>query len=431
MNVLDLIDKKVNKEKLNQQEYDFLISQYLEGKIADYQMSSLLMAILLNGMSDEEIFYLTKTFIDSGLTIDLSEVEGIKIDKHSTGGVGDTVSMIIAPIFAALGYKVSKMSGRGLAHTGGTLDKLESIDGLSTSLTDTDFVEQVKKDGIAIISQSESLVPADKKIYALRDVTGTVGSIPLIAVSIMSKKIATGSDVIILDVKCGNGAFMKTLKDAKLLGQKMLAIGKYFGKKTIVQITNMSVPLGRMIGNKNEVLEAISVLSGETSPILSQLCFGIVEKTLIEVAGISATKAKAEIKSVIKSGKALEYFKKMIASQGGDIKKIESSEFWTPTHYYDVKSTQSGYVKWESALAFGKLSSLLGAGRMTKEDKIDNEAGIELKVENGEYVQEDQTLFTLYSSQAIDVNKYKDLISETYSIVPQPHKTKVFLARVE
>ncbi|WP_434336783.1 thymidine phosphorylase [Mesomycoplasma conjunctivae] len=430
MSIIDLIEKKVNKNSLTQEEYDFVVQNFISGEIKDYQMSSFLMAIKLQGMSDQELFYWTNSFINSGEILDLSAIEGIKIDKHSTGGVGDKISLILCPILAAMGYKIPKMSGRGLGHTGGTIDKLESIPGLNTDLSISQFINQTKQIGYSAISQSGSLVPADKKIYALRDVTGTVNSIPLIASSIMSKKIAVGADVILIDVKCGNGAFMTNLRDAKLLAQKLISIGERFGKQTIVEITNMSVPLGKMIGNKNEVLEAIDVLSGKGSTSLTKFIYKLVENFLVNVIKKSPSVARREIKDVIESKKALNKFFAMVKSQGGNVDLIQADSFWKPKYSYDVKSEKSGYIKWESALAFGKISLLLGAGRLKKEDTIDNEAGIELKVENGDYVGTNQTLFTLYSSKPIDWRSMKNLIEQAYTILEKQHQTKMFLTRM-
>lgn len=426
MNIVEIIEKKSQNQKLTSQEIEFFVKGFQNGSIKDYQASALLVAICINGMSDQEIFALTQAMVESGIKLDLTSISGFKIDKHSTGGVGDKLSLIIGPILAALGYKFPKMAGRGLGFTGGTIDKLESITNFNTSITVDKFLAQVDKIGLAIISQSKHLVPADKKLYALRDVTGTVNSIGLIASSIMSKKIATGADLILIDVKFGDGAFMKKLSDAKLLAQKLVDIGNHFGKKTFVEITNMSLPLGKMIGNKNEVIEAQSILAGNQKDSLSKFAFSMVERLLINWGSHKESEAKRLIQQTIDSGTALEKFNQMITAQGGNPKEITSFKFWTPAHKYEVRAQQSGYVKWESALAFGKIAHHLGSGRTFKEDAIDQDAGVQLICENGDYVVEDQVLFVLYSSKKIAIEQLQSLIDEAYAIVDKPHKAKMF-----
>lgn len=326
MTVFQIIEKKAHKQKLTEQEINFMINGFQTGLITDYQFSAFLMAILINNLDDSELFYFTREIINSGKTMNLSRITGTKIDKHSTGGVGDKISLIIGPIFAALGYKVAKMSGRGLGYTGGTIDKLESITDFRTQLAETNFLDQVQKIGLAITTQSATIVPADKKIYALRDVSATVSSIPLIASSIMSKKIATGADIIIIDVKCGSGAFMTELPKAKKLASKIKMLGKKFGKKTIVYITNMDAPLGKMIGNKNEVIESLAILQGAQSQ-LSDFAIQLASLSLSEIEKISLEDAQKKIKTVIESGLANEIFLKMISAQGGDPLTIQSSSF--------------------------------------------------------------------------------------------------------
>ncbi|AAZ44173.1 thymidine phosphorylase [Mesomycoplasma hyopneumoniae] len=426
MSLFEIIEKKSQKHKLSAEEINFMINGFQSGLITDYQFSAFLMAILINGLDDDELFYFTREIIASGNTINLSKINGIKIDKHSTGGVGDKISLIIGPIFASLGYKVAKMSGRGLGFTGGTIDKLESIPGFKTQLTEANFLEQVQKIGLAIVAQSNALVPADKKIYALRDVTGTVSSIPLIASSIMSKKIATGADVILIDVKCGNGAFMTELPKAKKLASKIKMLGKKFGKKTIVKITNMEAPLGKMIGNKNEIIESLSILQGNQSQ-LSEFASELVAQTLTELEKIKIEKAREKVKDVIESGQAYELFLKMVSAQGGNLTLIQSSNFWIPAYKEQIFAPQNGYIKWENALIFGKIVAFLGGGRTKLNQKIDYEAGISLEVETGEYVQEDQLIFSLYSSSPIDLRQIQDLIPKTFSINPEPEFEKMFL----
>ncbi|AJC49660.1 thymidine phosphorylase [Mycoplasma flocculare] len=427
MNLFEIIEKKAQKQRLNEEEISFMINGFQSGLISDYQFSAFLMAILINGLDDEELFYFTREIIASGKTINLSKISGTKIDKHSTGGVGDKISLIIGPIFAALGYKVAKMSGRGLGFTGGTIDKLESIPGFRTQLTEASFLEQVQKIGLAITAQSKALVPADKKIYALRDVTGTVSSIPLIASSIMSKKIATGADIIVIDVKCGSGAFMNDLSKAKKLANKIKMLGKKFGKKTIVKITNMEAPLGKMVGNKNEIIESLSILQGSQSQ-LSEFANELVAQTLSEIEKIKIEKARQKVANIIESGKPSEIFLKMVAAQGGNLTTIQSSNFWIPAYKEQIFAPQSGYIKWENALIFGKIVAILGGGRTKLNQKIDYEAGICLEVENGTYIQEDQLILSLYSSNTIDLKKIETLISKTFSIKPEPEFQKMFLS---
>lgn len=426
MNLFEIIEKKAQKQRLNEEEINFMVNGFMSGLIADYQFSSFLMAILINGLDDNELFYFTREIIASGKTINLSKINGVKIDKHSTGGVGDKISLIIGPIFAALGYKVAKMSGRGLGFTGGTIDKLESISGFRTQLTEASFLDQVQQIGLAITAQSNALVPADKKIYALRDVTGTVSSIPLIASSIMAKKIATGADIILIDVKCGSGAFMTELSGAKKLASKIKMLGKKFGKKTIVKITNMEAPLGKMIGNKNEIIESLSILQGNQSQ-LSDFASELVAQTLSEVEKIKLEKAREKVANIIESGIPSEIFLKMVSSQGGNPTTIQSSNFWIPAYKEEIFAPQNGYIKWENALIFGKIVAFLGGGRTKLNQKIDYEAGISLEVETGTYVQEDQLIFTLFSSNPIDLQKIQDLITKTFSINPEPEFQQMFL----
>lgn len=378
MNILEIIEKKKNKHELNAQEIDFFVQNYTNGSIPDYQISSLLMAIRLNDMTDNETFYLTKSMIESGDVIDLSSIEGFKVDKHSTGGVGDKVTLIVTPIIAALGIPVAKFSGKGLGITGGTIDKLESVKGLRTELTSEEFINNVNQYKIAVAGQTANLVPADKKLYALRDVTGTVDSIPLIAASIMSKKIASGSDGIVLDVKCGSGAFMKTYEEAKLLADTMSSIGEKLGRKVVAHISDMDNPLGLMVGNKMEVVEAMDLLSGNmnnTHEDLYEECV-IIASLMYEIATSKTSEESVEaVKAVIENGKALEKFKELITIQGGDVADIHLNE----TKYIEeIKAGNSGTVEKVNALLIGEVSLALGAGRLTKESTLDFDAGVAL-----------------------------------------------------
>ena len=398
MNIVQIIDKKRLKKSLSKEELSFAFNGYLKGIVKDYQMSSLLMAICLNGMTEKETFNLVDIFIDSGKVLDLSSLKGVKVDKHSTGGVGDKVSLIIGPIVASCGVLVPKMSGRGLGHTGGTIDKLESIKGFNTSLSEEEFIEKVKDIGLAITGQTKDLVPLDKVIYALRDVSGTVASIPLIAVSIMSKKIAGGADKILLDVKYGDGAMMKTKKDARILGELMKKIGNYYHREVVYEITDMNTPLGDNIGNSLEVLEAIDVLQGKKGA-LRDLCIEEASIMLMMAKGIDKTSAQKEVISAIDSKRAYHKFLEFVKAQNGDIKTLSVSP-----KTIDIKSPVSGTVKKIKALAFGELSVLLGAGRLNKGDTIDHEVGIVLKCHLKDQVHVGDTLCTLYVKKDITIN---------------------------
>lgn len=413
MRIIDIINKKVENQTLTKEEIDFFIKEYVAENVPDYQAAALLMAIRLNGLSDAETAQLTDAMMHSGEVLDWSYLNKIIVDKHSTGGVGDKVSIALCPILAALGLTVAKMSGRGLGHTGGTLDKLESIDGYNFSVTDQQFRDLVEKHGIAIVGQNQKLVPADKKIYALRDVTGTVQSIPLIASSIMSKKLATGSNCILLDVKCGNGAFMKDINEAKKLGKLMIEIGKKLNRKIAVEITNMQQPLGKTIGNKIEVLEAIDTLNGHGPKDFTEIIYSSGSTLLV-----LAQKAKDEVEArkmideVINNKKAYNKFLEWISAQGGHIKVFEKDSKWfNPQYKQEIIASQSGYLKIKSAIDFGLVAMKLGAGRSKKEDSIDYEAGIYLNKSSNEYVNKGDVLFTLYSSKPINPELQKELLS--------------------
>ncbi|WP_426461037.1 pyrimidine-nucleoside phosphorylase [Mycoplasma hafezii] len=431
MRVVDLIEKKRLNKELTNEEIKFLITSYVEGKTPDYQMSAFLMAVMFNGMSAREIATMTKYMMHSGDVIDLSAIPGIKVDKHSTGGIGDKTTLAVAPIVAACGAPVAKMSGRGLGHTGGTIDKLESIPGFTVELTEEQFIEQVKEHKIAVIGQSAKLVPADKKLYALRDVTSTVESIPLIASSIMSKKLATGSNAILLDVKCGNGAFMKNLESARDLARTMISIGKELNVDVRAEITNMSRPIGREIGNKNEVLEAIATLKGQGPADFNELVFSSCA-TILEQAKItdSHEKAMEMVQEVINNGKALEKFYEFVKVQNGDVEALKSATFWNPKHKLEVKAEKEGYLEIFDALTFGLVSMKLGAGRKTKEDSIDFEAGITLNKKTNEEVKVGDTLFTLYSSNPIDTELVNEL-KEGYRINSEQVENKIILDKLK
>ena len=390
MNIIDILNKKRINEELTKDELSFAFNGYLNGEVKDYQMSSLLMAICINGMNERETFDLVDIFIKSGDILDLSSLPGIKVDKHSTGGVGDKVSLIIGPIVASLGVLMPKMSGRGLGHTGGTIDKLESIAGFNTNLTDEEFIHQVKKIGLAITGQTKNLCPMDKVIYALRDVTGTVSSIPLIATSIMSKKIAGGADKILLDVKVGDGALMKNEADAEKLGSLMQKIGKYYQKEVIYEITDMNIPLGDNIGNSLEVIEAMDVLQGKQGK-LRDLCINEASIIVSMAKNISKEEALDMVKSALDSGKAFNKFLEFVKEQGGNINSLKVSN-----ETIDIKSTKEGTLKNISALALGKLSVTLGAGRIRKEDMVDHSVGIVLKKHLNDKILVGDTLCTLY-----------------------------------
>lgn len=389
------------------------------------------MTVLFNSMTSKEIALMTKYMMHSGDVIDLSEIPGIKVDKHSTGGVGDKTTLAVAPIVAACSAPVAKMSGRGLAQTGGTIDKLESIPGFNVELTERQFIDQVKKHGISVIGQSGQLVPADKKLYALRDVTATVDSIPLIASSIMSKKLATGSNAILLDVKCGNGAFMKDVESATNLARTMINIGKELNVDVRAEITNMNRPIGREIGNKNEVIEAIKTLKGEGPSDFNELVYSSCA-TILEQAKIAKTHEEAEkmVSEVIKNGKALEKFYEFVTLQGGDAEILKGDNFWNPKHKLEVKSTQEGFLEIFDSLTFGLVSMKLGAGRQTKEDSLDFEAGITLNKKTNEYVKKGDVLFTLYSSNPINEELVKEL-EQAYKFNSKEVENKIIIDKLK
>jgi pyrimidine-nucleoside phosphorylase len=395
--MVDLIEKKRENLELTKEEIAFMIEGYTNKDIPDYQMSAMLMAIYFNGMTNEESVALTMAMLNSGDIIDLSSIKGIKVDKHSTGGVGDKTTLVLGPLVASTGAKVAKLSGRGLGHTGGTLDKLESIPGMSIDIEIEDFVEQVNDIGIAVAGQTANLTPADKLLYALRDVTATVPSIPLIASSIMSKKLASGSDVIVLDVKIGDGAFMKTIEEARKLSRVMVDIGNSVGKKTVAFITDMSQPLGFTIGNKLEVVEALQTLQGHGPEDLTRLCTEI-GAYMVHSAGITETLEQAQklVMDKIISGEAHDKQLAFIEKQGGILPNLEG--FINVKEIVEVKSKDTGYISDINALGIGLAAMKLGAGRATKEDAIDPDVGIVIRKKVGDTVEKGETIAFLYNN---------------------------------
>lgn len=401
MRMVDIIEKKRDGQELTTAEINFFIEGYTKGEIPDYQASALAMAIYFQDMNDRERADLTRAMVESGDTIDLSAIDGIKVDKHSTGGVGDTTTLVLAPLVASLDIPVAKMSGRGLGHTGGTIDKLESIKGFHVELTREQFIDLVNRDKVAVIGQSGNLTPADKKLYALRDVTGTVNSIPLIASSIMSKKIAAGADAIVLDVKTGDGAFMKTQKDAEELAHAMVRIGNHVGRKTIAIISDMSQPLGFAIGNALEVKEAIETLQGKGPKDLTELVLTLGSQMVI-LAGKAKTseEAKEMLLDAIHSGKALAKFKEFLTNQGGDASIVDDLTKLPQAKYkIELPAKQSGYISKMVADEIGVASMILGAGRATKEDVIDLAVGLVLHKKVGDKVEEGESILTIYSNR--------------------------------
>ena len=391
MNILDIINKKVNKEVLNYDEIKYAVDEYLNDKVKDYQMSSLLMAILLNGMNEDEIYNLTDVMINSGDIIDLSSIEGNVVDKHSTGGVGDKTTLVLAPLLAACGCKVAKMSGRGLGYTGGTIDKLESIDGFKVTIDFDSFVNQVNDIGVSIVGQMGNLVPADKKIYALRDVTGTVSSIPLIASSIMSKIIASGANKIVIDVKVGAGALMKDLNSARELANIMIKIGKRYNREVVCLITDMDTPLGNTVGNSLEVIEAIDTLQGQGPEDLTRLVITLASYLISMDKNISLEESTKLAIDRLKDGSAYKKFTQLVNAQQGDINNIQVSD-----RVFSIKSNKTGFVKRIDALKIGAIAHKIGAGRTNKEDVIDHTVGIKLSKKVGDYVIENEELAQVY-----------------------------------
>ena len=400
MRMVDLIEKKRDGFELSKEEIDFIIKGYTDGSIPDYQMSAFAMAVYFKGMNDIESTNLAISMLNSGDSMDLSSIEGVKVDKHSTGGVGDKVSLVLAPMVASLGIKFAKMSGRGLGHTGGTLDKLESIPGFNIYLTDEEFINQVNKCGLAIVGQTGNLTPADKKLYALRDVTATVNSIPLIASSIMSKKLASGSNAICLDVKVGSGAFMKDIESASKLATLMVQIGKNAGRSMTAILTDMDEPLGCAIGNQLEVIEAINTLNGNGPKDLTDICYEIGSYLVLDAKKAnSLEEAKNLLKKQIDNGEALNKLKELVEAQNGDSSYIlDPSKFISAKEIVEVKANKSGYITYINALEIGISSMLLGGGRETMADVIDPSVGVVLTKKIEDYVNEGDVLAYVHSN---------------------------------
>lgn len=417
MRMVDIIAKKRDGKELTTEEIKFFINGYTDGSIPDYQVSALAMAIFFKDMTDRERADLTMAMVESGETIDLSAIEGIKVDKHSTGGVGDTTTLVLGPLVAALDVPVAKMSGRGLGHTGGTIDKLEAVEGFHVEITKEQFIDIVNRDKVAVIGQTGNLTPADKKIYALRDVTGTVNSIPLIASSIMSKKIAAGADAIVLDVKTGAGAFMKTEEDAKELAHAMVRIGNNVGRQTMAVISDMSQPLGFAIGNALEVKEAIDTLKGEGPEDLTELVL-VLGSQMVVLAKKANTleEAREMLIEVMKNGKATEKFKEFLNNQGGDSSIVDNPEKMPQAKYViDVPAKTSGVISNIVADEIGIAAMLLGAGRATKEDEIDLAVGLMLRKKVGDAVKVGEPFVTIYANRE-NVEDVKAKIYENISI---------------
>lgn len=411
MNVINIIERKKNKQTLTRDEIEYIVKEYTNGSIPDYQMSSLLMAIVLNGMNQEETVNLTLAMAASGETMNLESLTNT-VDKHSTGGVGDKTTLIVAPIVACLDCNVAKMSGRGLGYTGGTIDKLESIPNFQVQMEESQFIHQVNEIHLGLISQTKNIAPADKKIYALRDVTATVESIPLIASSIMSKKIASGAKNLVLDVKVGSGAFMKNQKDAENLAKAMVAIGNMCGINTIAVLTNMNKPLGSKIGNALEVEEAIEVLQGRGPNDLRELSIELASYMVEITKKIDYTIAKQQVLDVLESGKAYQKFCDFISIQGGKLDCFQNE----PQFTYTVVSPVSGYITSMDTEAIGKVSCELGAGRKHKEDEIDMTAGIKLLRKTGDFIEKDEPIAYLYTSQKIQSEDIIQSYLETLKI---------------
>ncbi|MBA8762812.1 pyrimidine-nucleoside phosphorylase [Staphylococcus coagulans] len=426
MRMVDIIAKKRDGHVLTKEEIQFFVNGYTNGEIPDYQMSSLAMAIFFQDMTDEERADLTMAMVASGDQIDLSNIKGVKVDKHSTGGVGDTTTLVLAPLVAALDVPVAKMSGRGLGHTGGTIDKLESVKGFHVEISEEEFVRLVNEDHVAVIGQTGNLTPADKKIYALRDVTGTVNSIPLIASSIMSKKIAAGADAIVLDVKTGNGAFMKTVEDAEALAHAMVKIGNQVGRQTMAIISDMSQPLGFAIGNALELKEAIDTLKGEGPEDLTELVLTLgSQMVVLAQKANNLEEAREMLKEVIENGKALEKFKTFLSNQGGDASIVDDpSQLPTAQYQFELPAKQAGVVAEMIANEIGIASMMLGAGRQTKEDEIDLAVGLVLNKKIGDHVEEGESLLTIHANTQ-DVEAVKEKLYDNITILEQAAQPKL------
>ncbi len=421
MRMPDIIAKKRDGGELSKEEIQFVIDGYTKGELPDYQVSALLMAIVWRGMTRRETYDLTMAMMYSGDTMDLSAIKGVKADKHSTGGVGDKTSLALLPMVASQGVKMAKMSGRGLGHTGGTLDKLESFPGFSSSLDEVSFMKQVDSIGFAIVGQTANLDPADKKLYGLRDVTGTVQSVPLIVSSIMSKKLAAGADVIVLDVKCGGGAFMKTLDDARILAREMVEIGKMNGKRTVACITDMEEPLGSAVGNALEVKEAIALLKGEFGGEFLELCLTLGSCILTESGAAASDEAAREmLKKAISDGSALRKLAQFVKAQGGDERAVyDTSLLPQAPIVLPAPSVKSGYVNHIDAEGVGLVSMHLGGGRVTKDSVIDLSVGVLLEKKVGDRVEQGETLAYIHAADEESAKTAAAELAEAYSIGPE------------
>ena len=431
MRMYDLIEKKKHGEELSTEEIREMITSYTAGDIPDYQMSAMTMAVYFRGMSDREIFDLTEAMATSGDTVDLSAFGDRSVDKHSTGGVGDKTTLIVTPIVAACGGAVAKMSGRGLGHTGGTVDKLESFPGFRTSLEPAEFIAQVERCGLAVIGQSADLAPADKKLYALRDVTATVDSIPLIASSIMSKKLAAGTHSIVLDVKCGSGAFMRGIDNAVTLAETMVRIGKAHGRNTAAVISNMDRPLGHAIGNASEVCEAMEVLRGAGPDDLREICLTLAAKMVALSCGLTDEQAKETVAETLKSGKALAKFREWIGEQGGDVAYVDDpSLFGEAAYTADVLAPVDGYILACNAEQIGTAAMVLGAGRQTKDSVIDPRAGIYLLKKPADEVRKGDVIARLYTEKADTLPHAEALTLGAVTFTDQPVEEQPLVYRV-
>ena len=433
MNFLDIIQKKKENKALSEEEIKFFIENYVKGEIPDYQVSAFLMAVYFNKLNLDETYYLTKAMIDSGDRVDLSEVPGSKVDKHSTGGVGDTVTLVLGPLLASVGLVFAKMSGRGLGHTGGTLDKLESIPGFNINIGGKEFVEILKKSNIAVIGQTENIVPADKLLYALRDATATVDNVSLIASSILSKKIALGTDGLVLDVKVGSGAFMKDVPSAVELSELMVNLGKKFGRNTKAIITSMNEPLGDAIGNSLEVIEAINILKGKKSGHLKEIALRIGSKLMI-MEGLAKTEAEARkvLEGKISDGSAIEKFKEMVELQGGDPSYIDNTDkFKKSSIIKDITSEETGFVKSIEAIEIGIASRDLGAGRHKKGDVLDLSAGIYLHKKVGDFVEKGEKIATIYTEKENEVAGAIERIKAAYAFSDKREDYKLIIEEID
>ena len=432
MRMFDVISKKKYGEVLSKEEIEYVVQEYTNGTIPDYQMSAFLMAVYFKGMSYEETFLLTMAMADSGDRLDLSAVNGINVDKHSTGGVGDKTTLVLAPMVAACGGKVAKMSGRGLGNTGGTIDKLESIPGFRTSLSKEEFIKNINETGLALTGQTGNLAPADKKIYALRDVTAVVDSIPLIASSIMSKKIASGAKAIVLDVKVGNGAFMKNMDDAVKLAKQMVKIGESAGRNTIAVISDMNEPLGYAVGNALEVKEAVDTLKGHGPADLVELCMELGAQMLIASdITLDRNKAYEMLSSVIEDGSAYDKFIEFVKRQGGDISIFDDCKSLKKADYtVDITADKEGYVHHIQSELIGEASMILGGGRQNKEDKIDHYVGVVLSKKVGDAVKEGDAIATIYANDKKKIDDAKALIVKAFDINNQIVDTYTLIKRI-